>query len=347
MICGYFCDHQDDAGWQECTTINKKEITVDTALLSMGAKALRKAALNNDAKQFMLNNPILFQTFKRAADRYIGGETLIETVQKVITENTKGHKCSMEFMGENTSTSEEAIAATDEFLRISDVIAEQRLNSTVSLDLSHIGLAISKDLCRENLEKVCMRAASNNTEVIISAEGVDATDQVLDMYLEVAKKYTNLSITLQAYLHRSKDDFKTLLSAPGRIRMVKGAFETPAELSIARGSKLDEVYIEYVDQLLSSGHLCSIATHHDYIQQACKKLVTSYGVSPDQYEFESLYGIRNDQLLQLKAEGYHTKVYFVYGKEWYLYLCNRIAEYPLNIFQALKDIVDAPMAAAS
>ena len=59
----------------------------------------------------------------------------------------------------------------------------------------------------------------------------------------------------------------------------------------------------------------------------------------DKYEFESLYGIRNEQLFKLQEEGYSTKLYFVYGKEWYLYLCNRIAEYPLNIFQALADIV--------
>lgn len=320
---------------------------MESSLLAMGSKALRKAALNNDAKQFMLGNKVLFQTFKKAADRYIGGETLAETVQKVIAENQKGFKCSMEFMGENTMTPEEATAATDEFLRICDVVARQQLNSTVSLDLSHIGLAISSDLCRENLEKICSRAAKANTEVIISAEGADATDHVLTMYLDAAKKHKNLSITLQAYLHRSKDDFKSLLSAPGRIRMVKGAFETPAGLSIPRGSELDDVYIDYVDQLLSAGHLCSIATHHDTIQQACKKLVTKYAVSPDRYEFESLYGIRNDQLLQLKAEGYQTKVYFVYGQEWYLYLCNRIAEYPLNIFQALKDIVDEPVAIAS
>jgi len=43
----------------------------------------------------------------------------------------------------------------------------------------------------------------------------------------------------------------------------------------------------------------------------------------------------------LRDEGYPTKLYFVYGQEWYLYLCNRLAEYPLNLFRALQDIVEA------
>jgi proline dehydrogenase len=29
----------------------------------------------------------------------------------------------------------------------------------------------------------------------------------------------------------------------------------------------------------------------------------------------------------------------VYGKEWYLYLMNRVAEYPPGIFQVLLDIL--------
>ncbi len=96
--------------------------------------------------------------------------------------------------------------------------------------------------------------------------------------------------------------------------------------------------MNYVDQLLSKGHKCSIATHHLAIQQEAKKLVDTYKPNKQNYEFESLYGIQTDQLEMLREEGYVTKLYFVYGREWYLYLCNRIAEYPLNLFRALHDI---------
>jgi proline dehydrogenase len=308
-------------------------------LLLIGASALRKAAMNEQAKQYILSNEILFKTIKKAADRYIGGETLEETIIKVKDQNKQGFKTSIEFMGENTLTEKEAFEATAEFIRIAQEIKSQKLNSTFSLDLSHIGLSISRDLCLSNLFSICQEAEKENIEVTISAENVEITDAVIDIYKTASKTYKNTSITLQAYLHRSKDDFEELIQESGRIRIVKGAFETPEHLSIPRGIALDERYLYYIDLLLSKNHSCAIATHHDFIQKEVVSLLENYKTNKNLYEFESLYGIQTEQLTRLKEQGYPTKLYFVYGKEWYLYLCNRIAEYPLNLFQALNDIV--------
>lgn len=309
-------------------------------LLLMGANALRKAALNEQAKEYILSNEILFKTIKKAADRYIGGETLEETIVKVQDQNKQGFKTSIEFMGENTLTEKEAFEASHEFVRIAQEISKQKLNSTFSLDLSHIGLSLSKDLCLNNLDLICKEAKKENIEVTISAENIEVTDAVIDVYKTASKTYDNVSITLQAYLHRSKDDFEDLIQQNGRIRIVKGAFATPEGVSIARGNALDERYLYYIDQLFSRKHKCAIATHHDLIQKEVVALIENYKPNKDLYEFESLYGIQNEQLRILKDQGYPTKIYFVYGKEWYLYLCNRIAEYPLNIFQALHDIIN-------
>jgi len=314
-------------------------------LLKMGSMALKSAALNEEAKEYILKNEVLFKVLKKAANRYIGGETLEETAQKVIVQNTAGFKCSIEFMGESTKTEPEANDATKEFIRICREIQSQDLHCTVSLDLSHIGLAISRDLCYSNFDSICAAAAKDGIEVIVSAEGTERTDEIIGIYQRAAKVHKNIAITLQAYLHRTKDDFQDLIKEKGRIRIVKGAFETAKGLSLPRGEELDERYLEYVGQLLSNGHLCSIATHHHELQQEVKKLIRQYNAAKESYEFESLYGIQTEQLQRLKEEGYPAKMYFVYGREWYLYVCNRIAEYPLNLFRALNDIVEPGMPA--
>ena len=308
-------------------------------LLKLGSEALKKAALNEEAKGYVLENQVIYRLLKKAANRYIGGETLAETIAKVKSENKKGFKCSIEFMGESTRTEKEAREATHEFLKISSNIKEQCLNSTISLDLSHIGLAISQSLCMENLSSICKSAKEGGVEVTISAEGVDRTDDVLEIYKWATKLYENVSITLQAYLHRTKDDFKEVIKERGRIRIVKGAFDVPSNISIPRGEKLNEIYLSYIDRLLAANHRCSVATHHTLIQQEAKKLIELHKPDKEIYEFESLYGIQTDQLIALRNEGYPAKLYIVYGKEWYLYLCNRIAEYPLNLFRAVDDIV--------
>jgi proline dehydrogenase len=312
---------------------------METTLLQQASAALRKAALNEEAKNYVLSNPALLKILKRAADRYIGGETLEETVNKVILQNNQGFKCSIEYMGESTHTLQEADAARNEFVNICRTIKRLNLNATISLDLSHIGLVISPDLCLHNLQLICDEALPGNIEVIISAENTDRTDAVLSTYKAVAGTYPNVGITLQSYLYRTAEDLEELLKYKGRIRVVKGAFETTPGLAMQRGSQLDQAYLDYVDRLLSANHLCSIATHDKIIQEEVKKLIQKRQPSRNSYEFESLFGIQHEQLQELKADGHSAKIYFVYGREWYLYLCNRLAEYPLNVFQALVDMV--------
>jgi len=104
-----------------------------------------------------------------------------------------------------------------------------------------------------------------------------------------------------------------------------------------RGSALDDIYLSYVERLLSKNHKCSIASHHEKIAQESIKLIDEY--KPTHYVLERLLGIQNEGLQTYVAQGYHCRIYIVYGKEWYLYLCNRWAEYPLNIFQGIADIV--------
>lgn len=312
---------------------------MEATLLQQVSAALRKAALNEEAKNYVLSNPVLFSILKRAANRYIGGETLEETVEKVKLRNNQGFKCSIEYMGESTHTEQEANAARNEFIKICRIIQQQGLNTTVALDLSHIGLAVSPDLSLQNLQIICNEALPGNTEVIISAEGTDRTDDVLATYKTVAGTYPNVGITLQAYLHRTKEDFEEIIQYKGRIRMVKGAFETAPGLAMPRGAQLDQAYLNYVERLLSSNHLCSIATHDKFIQEEAQKLIQQHQPSHESYEFESLFSIQQEQLQQLKAAGYSTKIYFVYGREWYLYLYNRLAEFPENVFRALVDII--------
>lgn len=307
-------------------------------LLQIGSSALKAAATNQKAKDYLLDNPLLYNLLRKAAERYIGGENLAQALEKVHKTNSHGMKSSLEFMGENVATENQAVEATEEFLQICQHIADQGLNTTISLDLSHIGLNQSSELCLENLLRICQAASPHGIEVNLSAEGHRQTSKVISIYKLASGLTDVLAITLQAYLYRSREDFRELISIPGRIRIVKGAYATPEGLSMPRGQQLNQVYLDYIGELLESGHKCSIATHHDELQQEAKNLIDFYRPKPSHYEFESLFGIQQEQLYNLHMEGYITKLYYVYGKEWYLYLCNRLSEYPLNLFRALADI---------
>ncbi len=311
---------------------------MEQELLKIASDALKKAALNEDAKSFVLQNDKLFKTLKKAANRYIGGETIDEAVLTIKKFNENGFVVTTDFMGESIRNEKEAIEATNEFLSFAKVVTSEKLNSSISLDLSHIGLLVSRDLTITNLKLICDEANKSNQEVIISMEGTDRTDMIIDIYQEVLKTHSNLGITLQAYLHRTKTDFENLIKLSGSIRIVKGAYDTPKGLSIPRGNELDEIYLNYAEQLLATNHKCAIASHDSKIHSKTLELIDKY--SPTNYVLERLLGICNEDLQTYKDRGYKCRMYVVYGKEWYLYLCNRWAEYPLNLFRGLADIVE-------
>ena len=68
-------------------------------------------------------------------------------------------------------------------------------------------------------------------------------------------------------------------------------------------------------------------------------IIRNQQLSTDSIEFEMLKGVTPERLATLQEYGCATRVYLPYGKEWYLYLCNRLTEHPPNLYQAIADAV--------
>ncbi len=69
-----------------------------------------------------------------------------------------------------------------------------------------------------------------------------------------------------------------------------------------------------------------------------KQLEDELKLSRNQFEFQMLYGMRNETQKQLVKEGYTVRVYLPYGEDWYGYFMRRLAERPANIAFAIKGI---------
>ena len=53
-------------------------------LIRLGSMALKKAAMSEDAKAYVLNNTELYNLLKKAADRYIAGESREEALDTIL-----------------------------------------------------------------------------------------------------------------------------------------------------------------------------------------------------------------------------------------------------------------------
>jgi proline dehydrogenase len=310
------------------------------------ADALRRIARDETLKTKAQHDALLAPLLQRAALRYIGGTHLAECINTVKRINAQGHAATADYMGESTREEAHAAAETEHFLALVRAIQHEDLNCTVSLDLSHIGLAIDLDLGLSNATRICEAARAIGSEVMISMEGSERTDAVLHTHQRLCQRFDHVGITVQARLHRTMADLPGLLNRPGRIRLVKGAYEEPEGIAHARTSEGAALaYKQLARQLLESGHLCSIGTH-DWQQLAWAREIQAPVSKSDagacHFEFETLLGLGPAQIEQMRLRGYATRQYVVYGSEWFLYVCHRIAEDPPRLYDALADIVGLP-----
>jgi proline dehydrogenase len=131
---------------------------------------------------------------------------------------------------------------------------------------------------------------------------------------------------------------------PGRVRLVKGAYEEPEHVALPRESgELRATYLRLAGTLIETGHPVSIATHDDVLLD---ELERRHGdaLRSDHVEFEMLLGLGGDGLDRLREKGYRTREYVVFGGEWWLYALNRISEDPVRLHTALADAVDPDLA---
>lgn len=299
-------------------------------------QALKSAARNHQMKDAFLLSNELYPLLLKAARRYVAGEERTEAIAIAKNMFSKDYRFSLEFIGENTVLLEECQKATKEFMALIEELGKISMKQTVSFDLSHIGLSINKEVAYNHLLQLVQQANKYDILLMVSMEESSKTDDILTIYKMIAAQYDNIGITLQAHLYRTELDIQELVQYPGKIRIVKGAFQEPSTIAFERSEELNSRYLQYVDLLIKLKHPISIATHDDSIIQVMEQRQYFHQAN---VEIEMLYGIRPDLLQSLKGKGYNCKVYLPYGHDWYLYLCHRLAENPENVYLALADIL--------
>lgn len=301
------------------------------------SNALKSIARNQEIKTYLQNSKELFTLLMKGANRFVAGTTRTKGIERATYLYNKGYQISLEFIGENTTSEHECKSAKKEFEELIKELGANQIKGTVSFDLSHIGMMISDSLAYSHLEELARVAQENDIQLMISMEESQKTDKILSIYRDISKLYANIGITLQVHLQRTLSDLNQLIQLPGRIRLVKGAYQEPEGIFIPRSEELNKRYIEFVSMCIESDHPLSIATHDENLLMDLK--AKGYLQSPN-VEVEMLDGVRPDLLKTLKEDGIQSKVYVTYGTEWYLYLVHRIAEYPPNVYTLISDIIE-------
>ena len=284
-----------------------------------------------------------FELAKRAARRFVAGETAEEALQVVRDLNGRGLLATLDHLGENVTNEAEARAAAEEYLKLLPKINDLGLRSHVSLKPTQMGLDIGTDLCRENVERIVAKAEELDNFVRIDMEGSEYTTQTLDLFAELRRRYENVGVALQANLRRSERDLERLIELGANVRLCKGAYKEPPEIAFPRKREVNRSFIKLMEMLLSpeacaEGAYGAIATHDERMIAHAKELVAKNGIDKEEFEFQMLLGIRRRMAEQLADEGYRVRIYVSYGTEWYPFYMRRLAERPANLLFILRNI---------
>jgi proline dehydrogenase len=279
------------------------------------------------------------QVSRSVARRFVAGEKIKEAVEAVRVLNHKGFSATVDYLGEMVTKKEDATHATEEYLEALRQIHCNELDSNVSLKLTQFGLGIDEELCRSNVEQIVKLAAELKNFVRIDMEGSPYTESTLRIFKSLRSQYENVGAVIQAYLFRSEKDIEELLKMGARIRLCKGAYKEPPEISFEEKSGTDANFVKLMKILLPSGIYHGIATHDPKMIFATKVFSREQNISPDSFEFQMLYGVRRDLQDRLLNEGYRLRVYVPYGEQWYSYLMRRMAERPANLLFVLRNLL--------
>ena len=189
---------------------------------------------------------------RRVALRFVAGERLDEAVEVVRTLNKAGMYATLDQLGEHTDSEEKARNTANDILKILDAIEEAGIAAGLSLKLTQIGLALDEGVCAENLAMILDRARKFNNFVRIDIEDFECVEATFRIYWKMRKEhgFDNVGMVLQSYLYRSDEDTRALLDGGTRIRMVKGAYKEPPEVTYPKKKDVDAAFDRLVDMML-------------------------------------------------------------------------------------------------
>jgi proline dehydrogenase len=266
--------------------------------------------------------------------RFVAGTTTDDALRATRELVDDGLAVSLDNLGEDTRTAQQAKAIKDEYLTLLQSLSRAGLTpaAEVSVKLTALGQKVDERTAFEHAAEICAAAREAGTTVTFDMEDHNTTDSTLEVVSRLRVDYPSTGAVLQAYLRRTEGDCRELATPGSRVRLCKGAYKEPETVAYTAKVEVDKSYARCLN-ILMSGDGCypMIATHDPRLIAIAQDRAKWFDRAPESFEFQFLYGVRPDEQRRLARDGYTVRVYVPYGTQWYGYLMRRLAERPANL----------------
>jgi len=277
--------------------------------------------------------------FRELALRFVAGESSDDGLGVARGLVARGRTITFDYLGESVHAPEEARAASKVYLELLGRIGTESLPAGISVKPTQMGLAVDAGLCRELLEEICTAADAIGAHVTLDMEASDVTEATVRLTEQLRDDGHDVGCAVQTYLHRTRADVERLSAVGASLRLCKGAYLEPADRAFQARAEVDTNYAECAVALLHHGTYPRIATHDNRLIDGVKRTAERFGLGPDDFEFQMLYGVREPLQAALVEQGYRVRVYLPFGDQWYPYYMRRLAERPANVVFFLRALV--------
>ena len=276
---------------------------------------------------------------RRLAERFVAGDSLEEALRAARRLTDQGLQTTLDRLGENVLTREEADHAVATYAETLRGLARDGLEPNISIKLTMLGLDISNDMAHDNMVTLLETAELLQGFVRIDMEGSAYTERTLTIAEALHDRFPDrVGTVIQAYLHRSDRDVERLIGRRMRVRLVKGAYAEPASIALQRPKEIDAAFVRLMERLLEDGRYPAIATHDPALIRATRGFALRMALDPGRWEFQMLYGVRRNAQRDLAHDGFGMRIYVPFGADWYPYFTRRIAERPANLLFVLRQL---------
>jgi proline dehydrogenase len=270
----------------------------------------------------------------RVAKRWVAGYNAEEAIDAALDTNSHRMSAILNFLGEDTTDTKLVDMAVNEYLLLMDLMHARKVQGSVSVKPTQIGLSIDYNMCLQNFSRLATRARELGQFIWLDMESVKSTEDTIAIYLELYKQYDMIGIAVQSYLRRSASDLLHIIECGGKIRLVKGAYHESEEHSFTANEEVNANYLKLMKMLFESKNYFAIATHNSsLIEEAI-----SMGKNT-KFEFQMLKGIRDELKLELVTKGFAVAEYIPYGNQWLPYSVRRIMERKRNLLLLARSLI--------
>lgn len=281
------------------------------------------------------------------AQRFVGGADVDAAVRTALRlRDAHGIRASLFYLGEYVADPAAIEHNVSQAIRACGALGAAGLDVHVSVDPTAIGYMAGDALGEANARRIAQgvrqAGGAGRNWMVLDMEDAGIRERTCALHRCLLEAGLPAGLTLQARRRRTPEDLAWAIRQHTSLRLVKGAFPERA-LDHAGRARIDHAYLDTAAIMLSreareAGFYPVFGTHDDRLAGAIMSLARERGWSPDEFEFEMLYGVRPDWQLALRGLGYNVRVYLPFGGDWWPYAIRRVGENPGNAWLLARSL---------